>query len=330
MIAFRPVAPGKRGSNIPTQVIDTAMTRHPDGFGIAWREDGVLWRQKFGPSERKSFRKAIKRIDHRQDIEYVAHFRWATHGPRAASHSHPYEYYDPKVGTVLVFHNGIIDIPTISSESDTEVFVRDILAHLPSRWWAQPALRYLVSESISWSRLVIMTADETINLQEADGEWDGGLWYSSSHRPTSVGAFYSDKGTESNWTGTGWRGTTRSAFGDMEDDDDDDTIIHRVPAGVYQWMNGGHTLTAIKNIDRLKDGEFMEALICDECHTVGDAYIVDGRAYVDMAHKYGIGSVDAEAEREAESMEREADDLLPLDVLPPVARERILTVQQVH
>jgi hypothetical protein len=349
MIAYRPVEAGKRGSNIPTQVIDTAMQRHPDGFGVAWREGGKLWRQKFGPEHSREFRKTIKRLDRDQTIEYVAHFRWATHGPEDAAHSHPYEYTDPEVGTVLVFHNGIIDIGTAPHESDTEVFVRDVLAHLPGRWWANPAIRYLVDEAISWSKLVIMTNDETVNLQEQHGEWDGGIWYSSSHRPTTYSVKYAGgtaliNGVESSWTGKDWEPKDRgksnalvtvksayqSAFGDLYDDDYDACVVTKTLDHPSQWRSSGHNLTAIKNIDRRTDGEYMEALICDECHTIGDMYIVDGTAYPDIAHKFGEGSREAEDEREAEGLDREMDELLPLDALSPAARERIVTAMQVH
>lgn len=341
MIAYRPVTPGRRGSNIPTDVIDTAMTRHPDGFGVAWREGGKLWRQKFGPEHRREFRKVLKRLDKDQTIEYVAHFRWATHGPEDAAHSHPYEYMDPEVGTVLVFHNGVIDIGTRHDESDTEVFVRDVLAHLPSRWWAQPALRYLVGEAISWSKLVIMTNDETVNLQEGSGTWDGGIWYSSNHKPTTYSHTVNGVTVSgSYWSGKGGREESRAvvpvknayqtAFGDLADDDDGACIIDPTLGLPGQWRSGGHNLTAIKDIDRKVDGEYMESLICDECHTIGDVYIVDGRAYPDIAHRFGSGSPESEDEAEAEAMERDLDELLPLDILSSSARDRIMTKMSVH
>jgi len=180
------------------------VERHPDGFGVAWRENGELKDAKFGPKDRKAFRHYPKRIDQRNDIEYVAHFRWATHGPEDAAHAHPYEYTDPKEGRVLVFHNGVISIETTPAESDTEVFVRDVLAHLPSAWWRDPAITWMVGQVISWSRLVLMTATETVNLQEDQGEWDGGLWYSSNHRP---GMTYTGKG----WPEAGWESSSMDA-----------------------------------------------------------------------------------------------------------------------
>ena len=186
MISWRPVEKGK-GSHMPNAVIDAALHRHPDGFGVAYREDGVLKHERFGPAEASEFRAALKSVD-LSGGEYVAHFRFATHGKPCAELAHPFAYTDPMAGEVLVFHNGVISIQTAKdgTESDTSVFVRDVLAALPSRWWKVPAFRYLVGEAIGWSKLVLMTAEETVCLQEADGTWDGGLWYSSNHRPTVV------------------------------------------------------------------------------------------------------------------------------------------------
>lgn len=336
MIAFRPVEPGKRGSNIPTAVIDTAMARHPDGFGVAWRQNGVLKSEKFGPREGRAFRKALKRLDADAKLEYVAHFRYATHGPKARSHSHPYEYMDPdpKVGRVLVFHNGVIDIPTTSAESDTEVFVRDVLALLPSRWWTNSALRYLVGESIAWSRLVVMTAAETVNLQEDDGNWDGGLWYSSNHRPNAT---YTSQVYKAHKVPTGSaKGKVRSqrpyesAFGQVLDDDEaadkwaaDKWVASNYGAQVGRrndWEHGGHALTLmVEKIDRTVDGDIPEAFICDACYTVGDAYVVGGKVFIDMAHRFGPAAeeVDAYEDTDARAMlDGEDPDDLDACLLP--------------
>ena len=128
MIAHRPASAEHRGSNIPNTVIDTAIGRHPDGFGIAWREAGALRHEKFGPAESTEFRDALKKLDKDSTIEYTAHWRFATSGKPCRDLSHPFIYTDPIEGDVAVFHNGVIDIATGGShESDTSVFVRDVM-----------------------------------------------------------------------------------------------------------------------------------------------------------------------------------------------------------
>lgn len=384
MIAFRPVLSSGHGQHIPTQVIDTAFTRHPDGFGVAWRENGTVFDAKFGPGSRKAFRRALKRLDKRDDIEYVAHWRFATQGPKNVAMAHPYEYIDPKEGRVLVFHNGIINIAARETESDTHVFVRDVLSRLPTRWWARPEIKFLVGQSIGWSKLVIMTGRETVNLQEHDGTWDGGLWYSSNHRPlvsyqtypirkghwlrnadgTPGGKWvYDDEEAkpilpgnddDEDWallTGGGdysptlpsWQrhnaiesakalgltdglvevidpetGESLGSFVDpdapmLSRDSTDDPVltIHDMtgtralipyegpirPDRLYQFSHGGHSLTAVRDINRDVDGDHPQSLICDTCYTMGDVYIIEGVVFIDMAHRTGT---EAEVERNDE------------------------------
>lgn len=305
MIAYRPAKPGKNGANMPHDVIDLAMNRHPDGFGIAWRErdeaGGMTLRvAKFGPQSRKAFRRQLKRVD-RAGGEYVAHFRFATHGPKAQSHAHPYEYNDPdpEVGRVLLFHNGVINIYTTPQESDTEAFVRDVLAHLPSRWWRSPALRWLVNEAIGWSKFVIMTATETVNLHERNGEWDGGIWYSSSHKgwsyqskgASTVGAtapsLRSDDAWEQEWEK--WeqeqRKSARASAAILIPSEAES--IRGYATSDYAYRHGGHNLSALKDMDRTVDGDYEDAVICDSCLTTGDVYWIDGSCYIDMGHRYG-------------------------------------------
>jgi hypothetical protein len=305
MIAWRPVkADSKRGGNIPNAVVDTALTRHPDGFGIAWRESGQLRSQRYGPAERAAFRALLRDVDKR-GFEYVAHFRFATHGPKAESHAHPFEYMDPNGERVLVFHNGIIDIPTRPSESDTEVFVRDVLTKLPAQWWDVPGLCYLVNEAIGYSKLVVMTATETVSLNDKRGDWDNGIWYSSDHKPskwtTHKAGDVMGKSTCSH--GNAWldacahcnRRAYIGATGMSEDTSasitsivpyalgrTDDGMLHSRP--MQKFRHAGHTLTALYPIYLDSDCDYEDAVICDQCQTIGSVYVYDGVAYPDLAH----------------------------------------------
>jgi len=315
MIVHRPVGKSGRGPNIPGAVIDTALRRHPDGFGLAYREHGALVTEKFGPGEAKRFRKALKRVDREGASEYVAHFRFATHGPKDMAHAHPYEYTHPVDGRVLVFHNGVIDIATTPQESDTEVFVTRVLATLPSRWWEHPALMYLVTETIGWSKLTVMTREGTYNLHEKRGDWAGGLWYSSDHKPS----VYTPKAGQG-WT-TGAYGvggyvpaakqanTVAAAIADRAARNTVRDVIVAAPAGAASMSgrnvdsrvlrHGGHNLTAIADMDMTRDGDYTDGVICDECYTTGDVYVIDGGVYIDMSHRGGDDPNEEEVMRNA-------------------------------
>jgi predicted glutamine amidotransferase len=296
MIALRPVDAKGRGSNIPNAVIDTAMKRHSDGFGVAWREfddAGVphLFERRFGPKDGKRFRKMLKRVD-AAGVEYVTHFRYATHGPCDEAHAHPYIYEDtdPEVGTVMVFHNGVIDIPTKAEESDTEVFVRDVLANLPSRWWTRREFTYLVGESIGWSRLVIMTATETVSLQDDDGTWDAGLWYSSNHKPYSVSTTYKGGSVQSAYSTSAYltQGVkdAHESWEALKAKAEEGDFDPSRPAGITTgMMHGGHNVTFLEEVNLAVDIVSEAGVVCDTCYTVGDLYVIEGTAFIDMAHR---------------------------------------------
>ncbi|MGH7489045.1 MAG: class II glutamine amidotransferase [bacterium] len=287
---------------MPKSVLETALNRHPDGYGVAWREPGVgLQVEKFGPQDRKAFRALIRKLDQRKGLEYVCHFRQATHGPVAQSHAHPYEYTDPKYGRVLVFHNGIVSVTTKQGESDTEVFTRDILAHLPSGWWRNIAMLDLVSLAGGWSRFVVMTETETINIDESSGTWDGGLWYSSNHLPSSsYGKDYTPYATrrdqpvddyEIDWVNYrlehGAQPTAPSA------DTTHDSGQGYLWAGRTEMVdNQPHkvvAITAIRAGDDSPGGDYEDAVICETCESIGSVFVVDGIVYNDLIHHTAVG-----------------------------------------
>lgn len=290
MIALRPAG----DAHIPSAVIDAAMGRHPDGFGYAARIGGHLVTATFAPNERTAFKAALAKLD-ATGAEYAAHFRFATSGPKTRDMSHPYTYEDPDpaVGTVALVHNGIIAIAhERSKESDTSAFVRLVLARLPSRWWANPALVYLVEESIGWSKFVLMTAGETFVLGEKSGEWDAGLWYSSPHRP----AYMPGKATASPGNVPSKHAQRRQRAKARRDG----ALIPQLPAvttedafvpepgmrggGYPSLRHNGHAMTATTPINREKDGTYLMGAVCDECRTFADVYVIDGTVYMDGSH----------------------------------------------
>ena len=295
MIAHRFLSKRGQGQNMPNEVISTACTRHPDGYGIAWRDPikGLRY-ERFGPSERLGFRDSLKRIDADRSIEYVAHFRFATHGPEDRDHAHPFAYQDPdpKIGRVLVFHNGIISgMRPEQTESDTEVFVRDYLAKLPSAWWRNAGVRKLVDHMGGWSRLVLMTDHETVNLNHYAGDEAQGLWYSSDHKPTTwtamvAGAQSWNDEEEEDWQSAVAANTAlalsraaspRSSIG-----------VTTIPTtNAAAWVDSGHRLQRNRDFDFLVDGDFPNGVSCVLCSTDGDVYIIDGKAYIDITHVWG-------------------------------------------
>lgn len=349
MIVHRPILSKGKGSNIPNVVVSTALVRHPDGFGIAWRDADGLRHEKFGPNEKEEFRRLLKAVDQRRDIEYVAHFRYATHGPEDEAHAHPFSYNDPVEGTVLVFHNGIIDVTTTKEESDTEVFVRDILPHLPSAWWRNPSLVALVDMAVGWSKLVLMTATETVNLHHKAGETDGGLWYSSNHRPS---VWETSTSQVNGWSGTvkGRAYESYKTFDAGYTDFDDGWI--KLPTGEWirksderslvpyagnarlasapsptsnasLWMHEGHELAPLQKFDFTKDSDYEASIICESCGTAGDVYIIGGKAFVDIPHVWTLKSAENDPDGDWKPIAL-AEQGTSCEVDPVVARLRAI------
>lgn len=273
--------------NIPNSVIDHNIRKNPDGFGLAWRsQKGDLRFKKFAPQETKTFKKLLKRVDAIKGIEYVAHWRLATHGPICKEMSHPFTYETDGVQT-LVFHNGIIQNSPPKDESDTSYFVKEVLSGLVPMWWRNPAYTNLVERYIGWSRLLIMTPNETFRMVERDWKKVGGLFYSidplppsSSYHPTtpSSGKGYS--------AADAWKTWEDNLSDDSEfgfDAGDSDLLPTDFP---LDYLHEGHQVSRMTEHKPLDfAGEWQGKVICNPCKTMGTYYRISGQTFTELAHK---------------------------------------------
>jgi hypothetical protein len=269
-----------------------------------------LKHQKFAPADYGAFEKLLKSIDRQSHIEYVAHWRFATTGEPCEDLSHPFPYKDQKVGEVLVFHNGVIDIATSSKkESDTLAFVRNVLARLEPVWWNKSHLRFLVEGSTGWSRLLLMTKKQTVRLNESGWSKLGGIWYSQKQygdwksKPLPIvkeGKNYASPATKAL--------TDLSASTTWDDDDKDDSDAYlawqearshnkRLLDSINEdpddyedfedegiqwsgWIDEGHWVYPVTGLDSGGSGD----VICAECNTQGEYYVEGGKSYANISH----------------------------------------------
>lgn len=300
------IAHRERGANIPNAVIDHNRTANPDGFGIAWRDGKSLRHAKFGPGhdEYERFKALLKSIDKRTEVEYVAHWRTATHGAKCVDLSHPFTYTDKHDGDVLIFHNGIINISVPKGESDTSHFVKAVLAGLEPRWYRRDATRFLVEAAIGYSRLLVMTRDMTLRLNEGQWQKKNGIWYSTNPLPT-----YTQAGVKA------YGGYGQSKWGDyrswLDDDDDDeggvldlterqtdlliegdpeDEVIedaHAFSDGPAKgWYHMNHFVRPVRE-EEDAEGDLFGTAKCSVCNTEGEYYIIKNKAYIDVPHSLG-------------------------------------------
>lgn len=318
------------GSNVPNDVLDHNRKKNADGFGLAWREKGVLHHKKWGPKDYEGFHKKFKELDRQPGIEYTAHFRMATHGPACKDLSHPFTYEDKKHGTIAVFHNGIIDIDTDRrTESDTSTFVKQVLSKMGSGWWKNPAYRFLVEQAIGYSRLLIMTPTETIRLNEKAWSKVGGIMYStdpggshttykaktSAWTPKGNGAYASPATKAATGSGLYVPGTATGGkvvpytppkqwttpepksddscdYGYIDANDDED---------IQSWMHEGHRIESLSE-DRIggKGEDISVEAVCVECGTIGEVYVIEGTTFIDVVHGH-THSVDDDDEDDIDS-----------------------------
>lgn len=289
LIAHRTVPKGKKGgSNIPNEVIDYNRQRNPDGFGLAWRDKTGLHHEKFGPNQFHPFRDLLKDIDRQTGVEYAAHFRMATHGPACLDLSHPFSYRDPKAGDVLVFHNGIIDIDTKRGESDTSAFVSRVLARMEPRWWDNSAYRYLVEGAIGWSRLLVMTNEESVRLNQSAWYKMSGIWYSTTPLPIgptkpTPGIVPTVRAVTKYVPPVEWRGDW-----DEDEDEEDDlvTMAEAAASPSLGWYSNGHHVSPVSDMadDMGDEGDRYGTAVCDQCRTTGEFYVIEGKVYLDVPH----------------------------------------------
>lgn len=310
LIIHRPA--GKRVTNVPVKVLDHNRHQNPDGFGVAWRhpEKGLKY-EKFDAGQKNydRFKKLVLKLD-ASEVEYVAHFRKATHGKVCKEMSHPFAYQDPNVGEVLVFHNGIINIGTEGRESDTAAFVRQILANMESAWWKNPSYRYLIENSIGWSRLLIMTKDETIRFKVKDWVDEQGISYSCSPMPS-----YLMKSGKGSYDDNGWPKDSKLrvpySYGfndedeaDWDDDDDEDEeseYLDGIGVGskrVDGWPDGNQRHFVVPQTEEVYDdgaigdpSEKYGKAMCVTCNATGEYYIIWGKAYIEVKHSYKKGEL---------------------------------------
>lgn len=174
-----------KGKIIPEDYLDTAWSNNKDGAGFAVVVNGRLEIHR-GFMVLDDFLEAWKPHRKRQAI---IHFRWATHGARDASMTHPFRVSR----NVAMIHNGCLRIQTSGNNSDTYEYVLRVLAPLGNRdekFWMKEPYRLMGEDAISGSKFCFLHADGTYGIWNAGaGHWLDGCWY-SNHGYEQVSAGY--------------------------------------------------------------------------------------------------------------------------------------------
>jgi hypothetical protein len=188
---------------IPENYIRNASRNNPDGFGIVAKHGESVITLK--DVEMKSTLDAIRDLE-KANAEFVAHFRYRTHGEIDEENTHPFKL----AGENYLAHNGQINIATPQKgKSDTWHFAESIIR---SKVAMRPAnlLRFFEKRAklLAGSKLAILGADVPLTIYgESLGTWINGIWYSNVYSLAEPVTRYAD------YSGYSWSSGGRKASG---------------------------------------------------------------------------------------------------------------------
>lgn len=169
---------------MPTeQDLLNSNSNNPDGFGWAIRTpDGIITGKTMDSDE--AIDQFLELRSRHIGYDAVYHARITTHGVTALENNHPFIVGDER--TILV-HNGMLPITVArgDSRSDTRIFAENVLPARGLGVLDKAKARRKLEKWMYGSKMVIMSTrgdlkQDTYILNESDGIWDQGLWFSNS------------------------------------------------------------------------------------------------------------------------------------------------------
>ena len=172
----------KQGSEISKQTLENCFDSNPDGSGFMFSDNEKLFIHK-GFMDFNSFYKSYSKIDSKNKTMLI-HFRIKTHGSISKENCHPFLVSD-YLGFI---HNGVIDIKTKGTESDTMSFNRNYLKKIKSlhKLIKSNGIKKLIADRIENSKLVFLDKFGKFTIiNENMGHWNKGSWFSNNSYKTA-------------------------------------------------------------------------------------------------------------------------------------------------
>lgn len=186
------------GVTADIDLLTNGAVNNPDGFGFAIHAGTKVIRHNG-----MHFDQVLERFLKERSIHSgpaLFHSRITTHGTTNVQNCHPFQIGRDQQSVIA--HNGMLPIKAAGGRSDTRILAEDLI---PS-WGGVTSFdgrkfRKKISAFAKGSKLVVITAnpktkDDFYIVNEQDGHWDGGVWwsnhsYSYSRSYTSLGYGYS-------------------------------------------------------------------------------------------------------------------------------------------
>ena len=184
------------------EYLQNAASNNPDGFGYAVHHGDRIVTGR-GMNSQITIDKFFDELD-RSNGEGIGvfHARITTHGDSIVENCHPFRVGGDK--DIVLAHNGMLPIHPKAGDrrSDTRIFAEDVLPSLGIQSLDDDHSFAKLEEWASGSKLVILAntpllKHEIYIVNELDGHWDGGIWWSNSSYKSRYsfysGGYYSNK-----------------------------------------------------------------------------------------------------------------------------------------
>ena len=247
----------KSGNTLLESYIQNSWENNPQGAGLLWVENHVLYEFKtFKYEELKD-----KYYELRKNIfvgNIVLHFRISTSGKHNEENLHPFF-----VNKGLAFvHNGVIQGLGDQVHSDTWYFNENILKGLPKNFLKNEAIDTLIKKAIGHSKLLFLDKNDNYHIiNEHLGSFDiHGNWFSNDSHVYNLDFYY--HGNEKRSKG---KMKTKGSFVWSAFDEDD-------------WWEKNNMSSKTKDIEEMKDDcvfcqaknsvvydEKAEDFLCENC-----------------------------------------------------------------
>ena len=152
-------------------IIVQCWNRNPDGGGVMWQKDGLLYYIK-GLMTMAAMRKAVAQVP--KGVVAAFHFRIGTNGANTAKNTHPW----PAGPGRMLMHNGIVRFLAGNSAVSDSKLLGDLLSSCEK---FDNSMKTLTAEAIGYNnKVIVMDGHSHTIVNELAGVWSKGCWFSNN------------------------------------------------------------------------------------------------------------------------------------------------------
>ena len=167
-----------KDGNITDRQLRNCFDSNPDGAGIAYSSNGVLWIVK-GIFTADELVEQYHKAEELADGAMLVHCRISTSGKVDRTNCHPHVVHS----NCVMIHNGVlkIDVPKDSKVSDTVLFVEQLLKPLPPNFMLDDGIMNMITHIIGAGNKFCFLNEkgEYAIANETAGHWKDGVWFSN-------------------------------------------------------------------------------------------------------------------------------------------------------